>query len=182
MISISLLLVGFLGTITLINRSVGLTRVVADSYVGTYLASEGIEVVKSMVDSNYLAERAFNDGFAGCAGRDGCEWEVEYDTTWEDPPVVWSERPFWFDPASGAYSYVPFGAQTSFTRKVTVRLLGESGRELQVESRVQWRARGGGLSATTLEDRFFDWYLPTETATTTTSTVSTSTPPSDTDS
>ena len=43
MIAITLLLVGFLGTITLINRSVGLTRVVADSYVGSYLASEGVE-------------------------------------------------------------------------------------------------------------------------------------------
>lgn len=178
MIAISLLLVGFLGTITLINRSVGLTRVVADSYVATYLAAEGIEVVKSMIDSNYLAERAFFEGFQRCVGLTPCEWEVQYDTSWEDLPVPSAgsgrERKLWYDPISGAYTYSPFGTETPFTRRVTVRLEGEGAREIQVVSRVEWRARGGGLSAATLEDRFYDWYLPAENpATSTSSTVPT---------
>lgn len=170
MVAISLLLVGFLGTITLINRSVGLTRVVADTYVGTYLAAEGIEVIKSMVDSNYLADRPFFNGFAACAGR-ACQWEVEYDTTWENPPVDASQRVMWYDPFNGMYTYRPFGTQTSFVRTVSIELVGVGARELKVTSRVEWRARGGGLSAASLEDTFYDWYLPN------TSTSSTSTMP-----
>ncbi len=167
MIAISLLLVGFLGTITLINRSVGLTRVVADSYVGTYLAAEGIEVVKSMIDANYLADRPFFDGFAGCT-TSGCNWELEYKSTWEtDPPVVTTNRKLWYNPRQGTYSYGPIGTPSPFTRTVTVQLVGPTARQLNVTSRVEWVTRGGGLTAVVLEDRFYDWYLATSTASST---------------
>lgn len=177
MIAISLLLVGFMGAITLINRSIGLTRVVADQYVGTYLAAEGIEVVKSLVDANYLASRPFHDGFESCVNT--CEWQLQYDSTWESGrPQAYTGRTFWYDPLNGTYTYTPFGTETSFTRKVNVTLGGPTGNELMVESRVEWRSRGGGTAAVTLEDRFYDWYLlDTGTTTSTISTSSTSTAP-----
>ncbi len=169
MIAISLLLVGFLGTITLINRSVGLTRVVADTYVGTYLAAEGIEVTKSLIDANYIADRPFSDGFALCATK--CDWEMQYDSTWEaGRPADYVGKTFWYDPTNGRYSYDPFGTETTFTRKVTVALGGPTGNQLTVTSRVEWKARGGGTSAVTLEDRFYDWYI-SGSATSTTSTT-----------
>lgn len=159
MIAISLLLIGFMGTFTLINRSLGLTRVVADSYTGTYLAAEGVEVIKSLIDANYLAGRPFFDGFESCIGS-GCAWELDRDATWESNlPREYDATPLWLDPVEGLYSYEPFGTPTSFTRRVTVALGGTGGRELHVTSRVEWRARGGGTSAVTLEDRFYDWYL-----------------------
>lgn len=166
MIAISLLLVGFLGTITLINRSVGLTRVVADSYVGTYLASEGIEIVKSLIDANYLAERSFNSGFETCTAT--CDWQVSYNTTWEENvPIADTGRTLIFDPVSGRYGYDSFGTDTNFKRSVKVLLGGPTGREITVLSRVEWLARGGGVSSVTVEDHFFDWYLSSDNATTT---------------
>lgn len=168
MIAISLLLVGFLGTITLINRSVGLTRVVADSYVGTYLAAEGIEVTKSLIDANYIAARPFHDGFEGCDTT--CDWEMESDATWESGrPAEYVGRTFWYDPIQRLYSYAPFGTETSFTRKVSVTLTGATAKELIVVSRVEWRARGGGKSSVVVEDHFYDWFVSGE-ATSTTST------------
>lgn len=159
MIAISLLLVGFLGTITLINRSVGLTRVVADSYVGSYLAAEGVEVVKSLVDANYLAGRPFFDGFAELGCYSTCELELESDTTWDAArPATYVGRTFWYDPIQRLYSYAPFGTETTFTRKVSVTLVGPSAKELIVESRVEWTARGGGRTAVTVEDHFYDWF------------------------
>jgi hypothetical protein len=170
MVAISLLLVGFLGTFTLINRSVGLTRVVADNYVATYLAAEGVEVVKSLIDANYLAERGFFDGFASCTTT--CTWEVGYDTNWESaPPSPYSGRKLWYDPISHLYTYAPFGTETPFTRRISVTLSGTSGNELHVISRVEWIGRGGGSSAVSLEDHFYDWYLSEENATSSTSTT-----------
>lgn len=167
MIAISLLLIGFLGTITLINRSVGLTRVVADTYVGTYLASEGIEVTKNLIDANYIANRNFNNGFALCVN--GCDWELENDTTWENkPPQPYTTgTAFTFDPFTGRYSYANSGIATTFKRKVTVTLKGSTGNEISVVSRVDWKARGGGISSVSLEDHFFNWYLAAESSSTT---------------
>ncbi len=166
MIAISLLLIGFLGTITLINRSVGLTRVVADSYVGTYLAAEGVEVVKSMIDANYIADRPFFNGFSSCTGS-GCNWELEYNSTWEtNAPVSATGRILYYD-SRGTYVYSTGGMPTSFVRTVNVQLLGATARQLKVTSRVEWRTRGGGLSAVSLEDSFYDWYLATSTASST---------------
>lgn len=159
MIAISLLLVGFLGTITLINRSVGLTRVVADTYVGSYLAAEGVEVVKNMVDSNYIAQRPFYTGFETCTAT--CDWELQYDSSWESMrPTTFSGsgRTLWYDPFQRLYSYSGFGTETTFTRKVSVTLAGPTGKELIVRSRVEWLARGGGRSSTMVEDHFYDWY------------------------
>jgi hypothetical protein len=158
MVAISLLLVGFLGTITLINRSIGLTRVVADNYVGTYLAAEGIEVVKNLIDANYIAGRPFSDGFALCTTT--CDWELEYDSTWEsNAPTTYADRTFTYDPIGNRYAYGIGGNATTFKRKVSVTLGGASGRQLLVTSRVEWLSRGGGTSAVALEDRFYDWYL-----------------------
>lgn len=168
-IAISLLLVGFLGTITLINRSVGLTRVVADSYVGSYLAAEGIEVVKSLIDSNYLQERPFFSGFAACDTT--CDWELEYNSSWEsNRPSDYTGRTFTYDPIQRLYTYSAFGTATSFTRKVSVTLVGPSGKEMIVSSYVEWDARGGGKSAVTVEDHFYDWFNSGNTTTASSST------------
>ncbi len=157
LIAISLLLVGFLGTITLINRSIGLTRVVADSYVGTYLAAEGIEVTKSLIDSNYIAGRPYYEGFQACAST--CDWELDADTTWErrPTPFVSPGRTLWYDPNVRSYSYLQTGIETTYRRKVSVTLTGPNAKEIVVISRVEWRARGGGDSSVTLEDHFYDW-------------------------
>jgi Tfp pilus assembly protein PilV len=156
LIAISLLLVGFLGTITLINRSIGLTRVVADSYVGTYLAAEGIEVTKSLIDANYVAGRPYYEGFQACAST--CDWELDANSTWESGrPTEYAGRTLWYDPIVRAYSYAPFGTATTYKRKVSVTLTGPNAKEIVVISRVEWRARGGGDSSVTLEDHFYDW-------------------------
>src|SRR5688572_13216996 len=85
MVAVSLLVVGFLGMITLINRSIGLNRVVSDNYTATYLAAEGIEVVKNLLDRNFIAGSPWFTGFESCAAPSMCNWEVQYDTTWDAP-------------------------------------------------------------------------------------------------
>jgi len=159
MVAISLLIVGFLGIITLINRSIGLNRVVSDNYTATYLASEGIEVVKNLVDGNFIQNQPFFNGFASCTS--GCDWEVQYDTTWAaaNRPVAYSARLLSYDSTSHLYSYnSAFGEPTAFTRKVSVLLGGPQDNELTVHSVVTWKTRGGGQSTVDLEDHFYNWF------------------------
>ena len=161
MVALSILIIGFLGTIALINRSIGLNRVVADNYTATYLAAEGIEVTKNLIDGNYLKYNAnpFVYGFALCLELRPCEWEVEYDTNWEtNPPVTRaSGRQLWYDDTRKLYTYSNFGEISPFTRIIKIYLVG--GDQLVVNSEVTWRTRGGGISTVNLEDRFYNWFI-----------------------
>jgi hypothetical protein len=158
MVAISLLIIGFLGMIILINRSIGINRVVTDNYTATYLAAEGIEVTKNLIDGNFVQGSPWFSGFSSCTS--GCDWEVQYDTTW-DPghqPVAYGARPLYYNPANGLYAYDAFGQQTSFTRRVHVTLEGAGNNEISVHSIVMWHPRGGGTAQIDLEDHFFNWY------------------------
>ena len=51
-VAMTIVVVGLLGIFSLLSQSLSLNRVVGDRYVGTYLAAEGIEVVKNIIDNN----------------------------------------------------------------------------------------------------------------------------------
>ena len=147
LVALSILVVGLLGIVTLLARSLGLSRVVADNYVGMYLASEGIEVAKNILDGNVINRRAWNHGFA-----DGA-YEVDY-ASQSLAPIFGAPRTFSFDPATHLYSYGA-GTETSFRRTVGVRLIG--GDQVAVSSTVLWETRGGGTFNIVLEDHFLNW-------------------------
>ncbi|MDO8574081.1 MAG: hypothetical protein Q7R86_00440, partial [bacterium] len=50
-IALGVLTIGFSGIITLLNRSLSLNQLVTDQNIATYLATEGIEVTKNLVDA-----------------------------------------------------------------------------------------------------------------------------------
>ncbi|MEK7608823.1 MAG: hypothetical protein AAB495_04560 [Patescibacteria group bacterium] len=151
MIAVSILVVGFLGIMTLLSRALSLNRVVADNYIATYLAAEGIEVTKNILDGNAVQEgRAWNSGFQNGG------FEIEY-TSARDINTFpgCSGRKLYFDDIAKRYSYTETAYQTSFERCVSIELIDDN--EVKVNSEVRWVTRGGGVFTTNLEDRFFDW-------------------------
>lgn len=62
LIAISIISVSLLGILVLINRSIGLNKVTSESYTATYLAAEGIELVKNAFDHFFLEEFQNNPG------------------------------------------------------------------------------------------------------------------------
>ena len=146
MISISIITVGLLGILTLLSSALSLNRVVADQYKGIYLASEGIEVVKSMIDRNVIlgAPTQWNSGF------NNGSFEVEYSS---DDFMPLTGNPFLFK--DGIYSYALGGIATPYRRTITIQLIGFD--EMRVNSNVTWITRGGGNFSVNLEDTFFNW-------------------------
>ena len=51
-VAISVAVVGILGVLGLLSRAFAIQRDVGQRFIGTYLASEGIEVVKGIIDTN----------------------------------------------------------------------------------------------------------------------------------
>ena len=59
-VAISVSVVGLLGIIAMLNYSLNTNRDVGRKFVATYLAAEGIEIVKSLIDKNYTDDISWN--------------------------------------------------------------------------------------------------------------------------
>jgi len=146
MVAISLLTIGFLAVLSLVSNSLSLNRIVSDQFTANYLAMEGIEIVKNLIDSNYLSGNPWNQGFSNG------NYEVDYQSVNLEADL---QRRFLFDSTSGFYDYNG-DIKTPFKRTIAVELL-EGGNEIKVNSIVEWTGRGGGEFEVNLEDKFFNW-------------------------
>lgn len=144
LVALGILTVGFLGVMTLLSRALGLNRVVADNYAATYLASEGVEVVKNILDSNPIRGRGWNEGFSSG------DFEVDADSL---ALGANQDRFLTFDSGTHRYGY-GFTQTTPYKRTISI-ILGSN--EVTVNSKVNWISRGGGTFSINLEDHFFNW-------------------------
>jgi hypothetical protein len=145
-VAVGVLVVGLLGIFALLSRSLSLGRTVTDNYAATYLAAEGIEVVKNIIDGNII------QGLPWISAISDGDFEIEYDTV---SLLPFQDRFLGFDPVTSLYSYAG-GETTRFKRVLRIALIGSPVDELQVNSIVSWTSGGGNFSVD-LEDHFFNW-------------------------
>ena len=159
-VAITVLIMVFVGVWGLLSSSFRFNRYIADNYTATYLAAEGIEVVKNLLDANVINRRSWSCGFASG------DYELVYDTlsTMDCDASALSpnlDRKLFLDSASGLYTYNTTGTTglpTDFTRliKIAVDTAGNP-QEIHVNSIVSWR-QGFSQKNVDLEDRFFNWH------------------------
>ena len=152
MVGLGVLTVGLLGLIALLSRSLGLSNYVSENYIATYLAAEGIEITKNILDHNAKVGgiTAWNSGF----------FNGDFEADWlsESLSLQGVPRPLLLDPVSGLYSYQIGGTQTKFFRTIHVELVDIN--HLKINSIVVWATSQGivGLSGNAqvnVEDHFF---------------------------
>ena len=155
LVAISIILTGILATYVLSARAIGLGGVVADRYVATYLAAEGVEVVKNIIDANVLNGRPWNSDLS-----DWDRYELVYDTQNNVftlfKVITGQVGNLNYDPATGFYTTNAVGNPTNFQRIIGIQNLG-GGNELRVNSQVNWRTRGDAEFSVDLENHFFNW-------------------------
>lgn len=145
-IAITIAVVGLLGIFSLLSRSLSLNRVVADRFVASYLAAEGIEIVKNLVDNNILAGKPWNEGLSSGV----------YEADYTDRGLMPARGRFInFNAETGAYGYAEM-TPTLIQRTITIRNSSD-GEELTVGSRASWTTRGGGKFSINLEEHLFHW-------------------------
>jgi len=142
-IAISILVVGLLGILGLLSRSLSLNNVVSSQYIASNLAVEGIEVTKNLIDANIIQFKPWNTGFSTGS------YELSYDSLTLSPN---QNRNLLFDSSNNTYSYQN-GQPTPYKRDIEILNKGD---EIQVNSIVTWQIRGGSYSVN-LEDHFFNW-------------------------
>lgn len=147
-IAISFMVIGVLTFFGLLAQSVGYSRTISENYTATYLAAEGIEVVKNIIDANVLQGNPWNEGVP--RGN----YEVEFDST--NLFQAYMDRYLRIDD-DGLYSYDFSGLETPFKRMVSITFNPDRpSDEIVVHSKVSWKSRGRS-SVVDLEDHFFDW-------------------------
>ena len=176
MVALGVLVVGFLGLLTLLANSLGLTRVVSDTYVANYLALEGVEIVKNVVDANIAHGQNLNED---CAWNAGFEGEASYEADWQlwnvpgsCPGKQFATKTFPIGTYQGAplflsdkgqYMYSGGGKKTPFVRQIKVTPNDPDPKKafvLTVNSIVTWTTRGGGDFSVNVEDHLFNWQRP----------------------
>lgn len=134
-IAMFLLTVGAGGAFMLIQRMVAFSAENVNKLTASYLAQEGVELVRNIRDSNFLkqysgAGGAWNDGLTACEA--GCE--IDYNDT---GLVSYSGQPL---KMNGSFYGYDAGEGTHFKRKITIAQAGADTLKIQVE--VFWEDRG----------------------------------------
>lgn len=146
LVAATIIVVGLMGIFSLLSQSLGLNRVISERYAAAYLAAEGVEIVKNIIDNNIINGRPWNYGLAG----------GEYEADDDDLALsLATGGKLLFDNSSGRYSYAG-GDPTGFVRKIIISQLGGS-EELKVNSVIDWVTRGNAQFQVDLESRFFNW-------------------------
>lgn len=166
MVAISILTVGLLGILTLLTKSFQLTRVVDDQTTATYLASEGIEVAKNLIDHDVYSGIAnpgdigIGAGWGSCFPYASAHYQIDYQTfncSLINVSITTDTAPIYFNPTSGLYGdNSALGSPTIFSRDVLVTNVNSS--EIDVQSTVSWKNDFGVPDSITLEDQFYNWH------------------------
>jgi len=168
LVALSILMIALLGIEALLTRSFLLDRVTTDQTKATYLASEGIEIAKSLIDHDVYEDIATGGnagGWGACfpvgVGSPGDNYQFDY-TQVNCPPLNnYDGTPLEFDSTTGLYGYGSkglYGASltpTSFVREI--HITEPSANEIDVQSIVTWSTGSVTNQSLTLEDHFYNW-------------------------
>lgn len=158
-VALSVLMIGYVAILGLLNNSLATSSLVSNQDIATYLASEGIEVVKNLVDANLLSGELFDYNFVPGS------YQVTFDQKLVSPPDEnpglriggpgdLSSTPLNFDSDSKSYTYASNinTAPTRFKRTIQIK---KNNNQMHVISIVQWETKNGGSAEVKLEDFFF---------------------------
>lgn len=170
-IAVSLLTLGVIGMLGGIVRSFSQAGILADRVTATFLAAEGVEIAKNIVDGTSMRSSKAGTDLYGSNWRNDFPNEKKYyqldfyATASGSPAVVNPEAglsdsekvslvPLKFDAATSIFSYSG-GKDTSFRRLVGVPV--SSGNRMKIRSYVYWLAKNGGWYSVSTETDLLNW-------------------------
>jgi len=148
LVAIGVILVSFTGALNLINKSLAFHDLAYSRLTASYLAQEGIEVVRNIRDNNFIANRSWNDGLT----------EGDYQVQYNDLALKnFTGEPLNFNTITGIYNYEPVSQTnmpTRYIRKIFIEKISDD--HIRVQSIVSWKNRGGDFQII-VEDHFYNW-------------------------
>lgn len=143
MIAILVLSVGIVGIYALLPKIVLTFSVNTNRFIATQLAREGLELIRNIRDSNWLAGAEWSQNLTICSS--GCE--IDYN---DSEPIIFQDRFLRID-SNGFYNYES-GEPTKFKRKITI--IQPQADLLEVEVEVSWAGR---YSPFKVQEKLYNW-------------------------
>lgn len=152
LIAMFLVTVGGTAAFALVQRTVVFSSGVAQKLQASYLAQEGVEIVRNMRDSNSIKTSKgqtvpWSAGLLSCSA--GCQ--ADYTSVTLSPYA--GSFLFW----NGSFYSYATGEKTVFKRKITVTLINQN--LMYVESEVFWNDRGVQKSVN-VSSQLTNWFSP----------------------
>lgn len=143
-ISLTIITVGVLGVFALVQQTVGLLPVSKQRLAASYLAQEGVEIVRNLRDANIVGGRVWNLGLTDCGA--GCEAD------YLSPLSAWASR-YLLD-NNNFYNYSS-GSETLYKRKITIDSSAADVLKMTIE--ISWQEKTRPHSIKARED-IYNWY------------------------
>lgn len=154
-IAILVITVGMLGALAVARQPIFYTSLSISRLTASYLAQEGIEIVRNLRDENWLAGRDWNNGLNSCTI--GCQADFHSSSL----EGLQNDGLLSFG-GDGFYVHDASGTPTKFTRKITIipvdveAPIGEDD-YLKVTVLVQWEEKGKPYDVE-VQENLYNWY------------------------
>ncbi|PIV45838.1 MAG: hypothetical protein COS24_00100 [Candidatus Nealsonbacteria bacterium CG02_land_8_20_14_3_00_34_20] len=124
--SIAIITIGVLGIHNGLTYAIEHTKQAREYFTASYLAKEGIEIVKNIRDTNWVEGAAsWKDGLTSCAS--GCE--ADYD----DSLSSYTGKYFYIHSTNYFYQYTTSSEKTPYQRKITITEVDSDELDIKIE-------------------------------------------------
>jgi type II secretory pathway pseudopilin PulG len=145
LIAMTLIVVGLLGLFNLMSNSISRNSQAVHKIQAVYLAGEGIEVVKNILDTNYSTGN-FNV-------KEGDNIRLSFFSTTTDTQINFPDV-FFDETEKKFYQSNIVGEKTVFKRNITITSDID---KFFVISTVSWEEENGKIFSVSLNDTFYKW-------------------------
>jgi len=149
--AIIVIIVGVVGVLALIQQTITYTALSSSRLVASYLAQEGIEIVRNIRDGNWLEQRT-NSAISWTDGLSAGDWEADYNDA-----VLSSYGAGRYLKIDGGFYNYESGDNTKFKRKITIVQDIDGGNpRLKVLVLIEWQ-QIGKTHQVTAQEYLYNW-------------------------
>jgi len=162
LVALSILIVGIISGFILVTKALYDVTIIQDRLTASFLAQEGLELVRQIRDTNYLKTLGDTptawDNNLKTDGDYLISANVQTGTVILPLPVWQEDKSLFYHPSSGLYNYDDSGdaLPTVFKRKINIYHVSPD--EIRVQAIMDWQSKNiqftSGIIA---EDHLFNW-------------------------
>lgn len=128
------------------------TYSISSRFTATYLAQEGLEIIRNIRDTNFINSQTWSAGLTGSPCNTGCQ--LDYKLQNASQLAAYNDNVFLGLNSDGFYSYDTGSTPTIFKRKITITPISSD--ILNVEVLTTWNYKGQVLSFK-IEESLYNW-------------------------
>ncbi len=156
LIVVAIILIAFVGVFILLNKVIYVSKVSVHKLTASMLAQEGIEITRNIRETNWVQEKAWNEGLSSG------DYIAQYDSlslqSFEDKFLILNPRVVLYGYDEELDSELGI-VESLFKRRITISDNPDGDpqtEDIAIVSEVTWDERGRPQSIL-LEDRLYDW-------------------------